>query len=315
MKLRWTTSAWVVGQTGAVLTNGGVARASRTWPKPTPQLCCHWSTSSIVCWASSRNSTTYLLKVVNGVWIMALSVFVSKDWNARFRETCWKMHLGSSNKGGSGRVKNLLVISARWLLLRGNCALLLRGCVSWLPIRIFMKHQFFWPHRWPWGNIEGTSDFCGANEVRGGKRWWALKVWTLFDVLLRWYRSYIGAVSQVKTFAHERHECCVSPYVFLKRIHWHPLEIWRFDVIYNDIHTWGMSHLDVCRVSKSTCISIYCKSNIFYLNLFLLSTSISPSLYQYLYLYLSAVCSGKPIGSPGLAKKHLYLSLFLYIYI
>ena len=78
MKLRWTTSAWVVGQTGAVLTNGGVARASRTWPKPTPQLCCHWSTSSMVCWASSRNSTAYLLKVVNGVWVMALSVFCSQ---------------------------------------------------------------------------------------------------------------------------------------------------------------------------------------------------------------------------------------------
>ena len=103
MKLRWTTSAWVVGQTGAVLTNGGVARASRTWPKPTPQLFCHGSTSSIICWASSRNSNAYLLKVVNGVWVMALSIFVSKDWKARFRETCWKMHLGSSKKGGCGQ--------------------------------------------------------------------------------------------------------------------------------------------------------------------------------------------------------------------
>ena len=61
-------------------------------------------------------------------------------------------------------------------------------------------------------------------------------------------------------------------------------------------------------VFKSTVSLIY-----FHLNLFLLSSSISPSLYQYLYLYLSAVCLGKPIGSPG-KTTFIPFSLSLHLY-
>lgn len=83
----------------------------------------------MVCWASSRNSTTYLLKVVNGVWVMALSVFVSKDWNARFRETCWKMHLGSSKKGGFLGAQKLARLSrAMTSASRKLCATSTRVC-------------------------------------------------------------------------------------------------------------------------------------------------------------------------------------------